>query len=246
MEHSMRRTTHRLAVLGVVGGLVLAATPAATLAGADELKTINGECVVQHVDERAQVTDTTFAREGEVYAQFSCAKEQWELTPSPFDRGDTVTSPEIQVDPAGNVSVQRIVGPALGYGMTLGEMARVVQALTGDEVVVDKAVVAVDDGRQRTHEEIQALLAGKDTTGARVLGVVDRPDAAMSTKDVIDETGGGPETTVVYFSIWGAIKGAIAWIVDGIQKIGEWISDNCHLEPSPTGDGIDLVCEIQW
>lgn len=242
----MRRTTHRLAVLGVVGGLVLAATPAAALAGAGELKTINGECVVQQVDERGQVTDTSTAREGEVYGQFRCVAGQWEMTRSPFDRGDTVTSPEIQVDRSGNVSVQRLAGPALGLEMTMSEMARVVRALTGDEVAVNRAVVAVDDGRRRTPEEVQALLAGKDTTGARVLGVVDRLDPAMSTKDVIDETGGTPETTVVYFSIWGGLKRAFAWVVDTLQDIGEWVGVNCHLEPSPTGDGIDLVCEVRW
>lgn len=241
----MRPLAYRLAVLGAIGGIALATTAAATPAVAGESTPINGNCVIEHVDERGQVTDTASAQEGKEYGRFRCADGQWKLVRNPFDRDDAVTSLEIQIDTAGNVSPGRLVGSALGMGMTLGDMARLVQALTGEEVVVDRAIVAVDDGRQRTPEEVQALLAGKDTTGVRVLGEVDRLDQTMTTKDIIDSTeGADPDATVVYFSIWGAIKGALNWVVKKLRAAGDWLAEHCHLEPSPTGDGADLICEF--
>lgn len=54
---------------------------------------------------------------------------------------------------------------------------------------------------------------------------------------LIDEAGGTPETTVVYFSLWGAIKSVFAWIVDTIGEIGEWIDDHCDWgSPNTVGD----------
>ena len=94
--------------------------------------------------------------------------------------------------------------------------------------------MAVDDGKERTPEQIEALLAGKDDTGVKVLDIVDKPDPAMSTKDLIDEAGGMPETTVVYFSLWGAIKAVFAWVGDTIGDIGEWFDRHCDWGPSPT------------
>ncbi|MFE9206779.1 hypothetical protein [Micromonospora sp. NPDC007230] len=242
----MRPLAYRVAVLGAIGGIALATTAAATPVVAGESTPIKGECVIEHVDERGQVTETASAQEGDEYGQFRCADGQWKLVRNPFDRDDAVTSLEIQIDPAGNVSPGRLAGSALGMGMTLGDMARLVQALTGDqEVVVDRAIVAVDDGRQRTPEEVQALLAGKDTTGVRVLGEFDRLDPKMTTRDIIDVTeGADPETTVVYFSIWGAIKDALNWVVKKLRAAGDWLAEHCHLEPSPTGGGADLVCEF--
>ncbi|MEV6963945.1 hypothetical protein AB0M47_02440 [Hamadaea sp. NPDC051192] len=241
----MRPLAYRLAVLGAIGGMALATTAAATPAVAGEAAPIKGECVIEHVDERGQVVDTASAREGEEYGPFRCADGQWKLVRNPFDRDDAVTSLEIQIDPAGTVLPGRLVGPALGAGMTLHDMASLVQALTGEKVVVDRAIVAVDDGRQRTPEQVRALLAGKDTTGVRVLGEFDRLDQAMTVKDVIDGAeGADPETTVVYFSIWGAIKDAFAWVVKKLRAVGDWLDEHCHLEPSPTGDGADLVCEF--
>lgn len=237
----MRRMMHRLAVLGVVSATGLALS-AAAVAHTVEPRTSGSECVVEHVDERGAVTDTFAEREGAEYGQFRCEGGQWVFAWAPFERDDAITAGEIQVDPAGTISVRRFVGPAQGYELTMAEMAGIIQAVTGDrDVVIDRAVVTVDDGRERSPEEIEAILAGKDTD-ARVLGVIDRPDLALSTKDVIGETGGTPETTVVYFSIWGAIKGAFAWVVNKIEEVGEWIEEHCFWGPSSDGLGVSLTC----
>ncbi|MEH0928423.1 hypothetical protein [Micromonospora sp. CPCC 205558] len=233
----MSRLAHRLAVIGVVGAMVLAVSSTA-VAQTVKPPQKGTDCVVEHVDERGGVVRTETEREGREYGPFRCVGGQWTFAWAPFAADDMITASEIQVDPAGAVSVRRFAGPALGYDLTVGEMAGIARALSGSrEVFFDRAIVAVDDGKERTPEQIRALLAGKDDTGVRVLDIIDKPNAAMSTKDLIDEAGGTPETTVVYFSIWGAIKAAVAWVVDKIGEIGEWIDDHCDWGfPNNTGD----------
>lgn len=154
-----------------------------------------------------------------------------------------IVADAIWVDPSGTVSVRRFTGPALGNDLTLGEIAAIAQAVTGSrKVLIDRAIVAVDDGKERTPEQVEALLAGKDTTGVRVLKTIEKPDRASSAKDVIDEAGGTPETTVVYFSLWGAIKSALSWVADTIGEIGEWIDRHCGWGPSPNGLGVVITC----
>jgi hypothetical protein len=239
----MKRMAHRLAVLGVAGGMVLT-MPAAAVAQTGKAGKGGTDCVVEHVDERGEVRDTSTEPEGAVYGQFRCEGGQWVFAWAPFERDDAITAGEVQVDPAGTVSVRRFAGPALGNDLTVAEMAGIVQALSGSkEVMFDRAVVAVDDGKERTPEEIEALLAGKDTTGVRVLGTVEWPDPAKSSADLIDEVGGTPETTVVYFSIWGAIKDAIAWVVDTLNDIGDWLENHCWWGP-PSQIGVVVTC--QW
>ncbi|WP_330465759.1 hypothetical protein [Micromonospora zamorensis] len=233
----MKRLAHRLAVIGVVSGTVLAMSSAA-VARPDKPPTKGTDCVVQHVDERGGVVRTETEPEGREHGQFRCEGGQWTFAWDPFGADDMIRAGEIQIDPAGAVSARRFTGPALGNDLTVGEIATIAQAVSGSrEVLIDRAIVAVDDGKERTPEQVAALLAGKDDTGVRVLDIIEKPEAAMSTKDVIDEAGGTPETTVVYFSIWGAIKSVFAWIVDTIGEIGEWIDDHCDVgSPNDFGD----------
>ncbi|MET7821631.1 hypothetical protein [Micromonospora zamorensis] len=233
----MKRLAHRLAVIGVVSGTVLAMSSAA-VARPDKPPTKGTDCVVQHVDERGGIVRTETEPEGREHGQFRCEGGQWTFAWDPFGADDMIRAGEIQIDPAGAVSARRFTGPALGNDLTVGEIATIAQAVSGSrEVLVDRAIVAVDDGKERTPEQVAALLAGKDDTGVRVLDIIEKPEAAMSTKDVIDEAGGTPESTVVYFSIWGAIKSVFAWIVDTIGEIGEWIDDHCDVgSPNDFGD----------
>ncbi len=233
----MSRLVHRLAVIGVASATVLAMSSAA-VAQTIKPPQKGADCVVQHVDDRGEVVGTETAREGREYGPFRCLAGQWTFAWAPFAADDMITADEIQVDPAGAVSVRRFAGPALGNDLTVGEIAGIARAVSGSrEVLIDRAVVAVDDGKERTPEQVEALLAGKDDTGVRVLDIIEKPNAAMSTKDVIDEAGGTPETTVVYFSLWGAIKSVFAWIVDTIGEVGEWIDDHCDWgSPNDVGD----------
>ncbi|MFG1892408.1 hypothetical protein ACGFIP_00085 [Micromonospora zamorensis] len=239
----MKRLAHRLAVIGVVSGTVLAMSSAA-VARPDKPPTKGTDCVVQHVDERGGIVRTETEPEGREHGQFRCEGGQWTFAWDPFGADDMIRAGEIQIDPAGAVSARRFTGPALGNDLTVGEIATIAQAVSGSrEVLIDRAIVAVDDGKERTPEQVEALLAGKDDTGVRVLDIIEKPNAAMSTKDVIDEAGGTPESTVVYFSIWGAIKSVFAWIVDTIGDIGEWIDDHCDLgSPNDFGD----VVTCRW
>ncbi|GIH05555.1 hypothetical protein Rhe02_36220 [Rhizocola hellebori] len=240
----MRRMAHRLTALGVVSGLALA-MPAAAVARTGEPLAGSGECVVQQTDLRGRVTGTTVEREGAVYGQFRCAGGQWVFTWAPFGRDDIVTASEIQVDPTGTVLARRLTGPALSRDLTMADMAAIAEATTGSgRAVVERAVVVADDGRQRTPAEIEALLAGRDTTGARVLDVIDRPDAAMSTNDLVGGAGGTPGSTVVYFSIWGAIKGFFQWIADKLNDLGSWLKEHCDIGPSWDGQSIEVTCQI--
>jgi hypothetical protein len=225
--------TYRLTVLAAVGGMLLAGS-AATVSAA------GSQCVVQQVDERGAVVATSMQAEGTQYGRFRCAGGQWELVRARGAEGVLVAR-ELQVDPAGVVSVRRLVGASLGYHLTMAEMAEVFQAITGDrDVVVGRAVVAENDGRQRTEAEIEALLAGRDGTGARVLRTLDRPSLDLTTDDIIGATGGTPENTVVYFSIWGAIKRAVAWVVDQVRDAADWVENHCDWGTDP--DGIFVVC----
>ncbi|MFG1838062.1 hypothetical protein ACGFH8_06450 [Micromonospora sp. NPDC049175] len=237
----MSRLARRLAVLGVVSATVLAMSTAA-VAQTDKPPTKGTDCVVQQVDDRGGIVRTETEPEGREHGSFRCVGGLWTFAWDPFGADDLITADAIQISPAGAVSVRRFTGPALGDDLTVGEIAGIVQAVSGNrEVVVDRAIVAVDDGKERTPEEIQALLAGKDTTGVRVLDIIEKPNVAMSTKDVIDEAGGTPESTVVYFSLWGAITSVFAWIVDTIGEVGEWIDDHCDWG-SPNDDGDLVTC----
>ncbi|MDG4802740.1 hypothetical protein [Micromonospora sp. WMMD980] len=240
----MNRLARRLAVLGVVSGTLLAMSSAA-VAGTDETPDKDTDCVVQYTDDQGTVVRTGTEPEGREQGQFRCVGGKWTFAWAPFDADDMITSDEIWISPSGAVSVRRFTGPALGGDLTLGEIAAIEQAVSGSgRTVIDRAIVAVDDGKQRTPEQVAALLAGKDDTGVRVLGTVEKPDAAMSVKDIVDEAGGTPETTVVYFSLWGAIKAVFAWIVDTISGIDDWIDRHCRWWPSTSGVG--AVFECRW
>lgn len=240
----MSRLAHRLAVIGVAGGTVLAMSSTA-VAQPDGTPDKGTDCVVQYTDDRGAVVRTGTESEGREYGQFRCLGGQWTFAWAPFDADDMIMSDEIWISPSGAVSVRRFTGPALGNDLTLGEIAAIEQAVSGSgRVTIDRAIVAVDDGKQRTPEQVAALLAGKDDTGVRVLGTVDKPDAAMSVEEIVDEAGGTPETTVVYFSLWGAIKAVFAWIVDTVNEVGDWIDRHCRWWPSSSGVG--AVFECRW
>ncbi|MCX5066858.1 hypothetical protein OOJ91_13485 [Micromonospora lupini] len=238
----MSRLARNLAVVGMVGGMLLA-TSSAAVARSDKPPTRGTDCVVQYIDERGGIVRTETEPEGREHGRFRCVAGQWTFAWDPFGADDRIVADEIWIDPSGAVSVRRFTGPALGNDLTMGEIAAIAQAVTGSgDVLIDRAIVAVDDGKERTPEQVEALLAGKDTTGVRVLKTIDKPDAALSAKDIIDEAGGTPETTVVYFSFWGAIKAALSWVADTIGEIGEWIDRHCGWGPSPNGLGVVVTC----
>ena len=172
----MKRLAHRLAVIGVVSGTVLAMSSAA-VARPDKPPTKGTDCVVQHVDERGGIVRTETEPEGREHGQFRCEGGQWTFAWDPFGADDMIRAGEIQIDPAGAVSARRFTGPALGNDLTVGEIATIAQAVSGSrEVLIDRAIVAVDDGKERTPEQIEALLAGKDDTGVRVLDIIEKPE----------------------------------------------------------------------
>ena len=72
----MSRLAHRLAVIGVVSGTVLAMSSAA-VAQTDKPPQRVADCVVQHVDERGKILRTETAPEGREYGQFRCVAGQW-------------------------------------------------------------------------------------------------------------------------------------------------------------------------
>ncbi len=220
----MRRMAHRLAVLGVASGLALAMSVTASAASP---QTSGADCILQQIDEHGRVVGTSLQRQGTVVGRFRCVAGQWQFVQPPLAQGEAITAHEIQVDRAGVVSARRIVGPALSYDLTVAEISRIAQAVTGErDAMIDRAIVAVDDGRTRTAEEIQALFDGRDATGLRVIGDV-RPELASTTAAIIHDVGGTPEGTVVYFSFWGALKAAWAWVVQKIEEVGDWIDEHC-------------------
>ncbi len=226
------------------------ADPSSTPGG--EGKSGNGtDCVVQQVDERGGVGDTSTEPEGAKRGEFRCVDGTWQYSWAPFGPDDFITAPKLQVDPAGSVLVREFDRPERGSDLTLGEMADVARAVTGSKAVVfTRAVVVVDDGRERTAAEVEALLAGRDATGANVLRTIDRLDPESTVDDIVDETGGqGPVVVYLLSGIWDAIKGAVSdalnWAVDGIRSAGEWIHDHCEFFPQPLpGEDIQIVrCE---
>ncbi|MGC4819639.1 hypothetical protein [Micromonospora sp. DT63] len=238
----MSRSARNLAVVGVVGAMALA-TASPAVARTDKPPTRGTDCLVQYLDDRGGIVRTETEPEGREHGQFRCVAGQWTFAWAPYEADDMIVADELWIDPSGTVSVRRFTGPALGNDLTLREITAIAQAVTGSgEVLIDRAIVAVDDGKERTPEQVEALLAGKDTTGVRVLKTIDKPDPAASTKDIIDEAGGTPESTVVYFSILGAIRSALAWVADTISDIGEWIGEHCDWGPSPSGLGVVVTC----
>jgi hypothetical protein len=206
-----------------------------------------GGCVVQQLDERGAVRTTWVEKQDAKRGEFRCAGGVWEYRWAPFKSDDVITAPALQVDPAGRISAHDYSRPGRGGDLTLGELANIGRVTTGaDAVILSGAVVLADDGKKRTAAEIEAILAGKDTTGAKVLRVVDKIDPESTVGGVVDGTGGnGP--VVVYFwgglwdSITGAITGALNWIVDGLNQIGDWIDSHCVSGPVGVG-GYGVVC----
>ena len=228
----MMRLVRLLTVPGLIGGM-LVAVPAAAVAGAPPANATG--CVVDHVDQGGEVVGTSTAPAGAKYGQFSCAGGQWAYA---WGATNVVTAPAIQVDPTGSVSVQQVDGPPLNYGITVGNLASLTGAMAGSQtVVVRKAIVTVNDGRVRTPAEIAALLAGKDTTGIKVLGIADQPDAARSVGDIVTGFGGTPPTTVVYFwsELWNRITNAIKDIVNTVVN---WASQHCNYWADPPYAGV--------
>jgi len=231
----------RLAVIAAVSAIVLTMSSAAA-AGSGKPPEKGTDCVAHYVDDKGKIIRTAVEPEGRKHGQFRCTGGQWVFGWDPFGPDDAITAGEIWIDPAGTASVRQFRGPALGNELTIGEIAAIAQAVTGSRAAVERAIVAVDDGKERTPEQIEALLAGKDTTGVKVLDTVDKPDPRKMTKDIIGDAGGTPETTVVYLSFWGAIKGFFAWVADTITDIGEWIDRHCEWEFSRDSFGIVIVC----
>lgn len=232
----MRRLMFLALAASTTVAVVSTATPAM---GKSNSRT---DCVVQQVDERGEVRDTSAEPEGTVRGEFRCVGGVWEFGWAPFGPDNSITAAALQVDPAGAVSVREFDRPARSRDLTLGEMAGIARAINGSkDMVFMRAVVTIDDGKERTAAEVEALLAGKDTTGAKVLRTIDRPDPAMTVQDIVDETG-GQEPTVVYFwsDVWDAITGAVNWVIDGINEIGDWINDHCTWFPPPPPGSPDI------
>ncbi|GAA1420530.1 hypothetical protein [Catellatospora coxensis] len=239
----------RLMVAALAVGTTLAVAGAAAPALAGDRAGGKVDCVVEQVDERGEVRGTSTEPEGAQVGEFRCVAGLWQFGWAPYEADDLITAPAVQVGPKGQVSVRRFHRPERGGDLTFGEMAEIARVITGGKAAVfQRAVVTVDDGRERTPAEVEAILAGKDTTGAKVLRTVDKLDPASTVQDVVDGAGGG-EPVVVYLlsEIWDAITGAVSavidWVVDGIDGIGDWIHDHCTWfpPPPPGSDTIPIV-----
>jgi hypothetical protein len=237
----------RLMPVALAASTLVAAFGMASPAAAGKADKGSG-CAVQHVDERGQPRGTSSEPEGTVRGEFRCVDGAWRYSWAPFGPDDFVAAAQLQVDPKGGV--WPIGYERLGHRrqLTLGERADIARAFTGARAVaITRVLVAVDDGRQRTSEEILALFAGKDATGAKVLRTVDRPDPAATVGDIIDGVDDGP--VVVYFlsEIWDGIVGFFAWVGDVIDGIGDWIDENCIWFPPPPPGSTDIpIIHCEW
>jgi hypothetical protein len=111
------------------------------------------DCVVQHVDERGQIRGTSTEPEGTVRGEFRCVGGAWRYSWAPFGSEDFVTATQLQVNPAGAVSITGYERLGQRRQLTLGERADIARAATGARaVVITRVLVAVNDGRQRTSE----------------------------------------------------------------------------------------------
>jgi hypothetical protein len=230
-------------------GTALAVAGAAYPAAAGEKPSGKGsECVVQAIDERGEVRDSWVEKEGSRLGEFVCTSEGWQYS---FGREESITAPRLQVDPEGKVTAPEYERPARARALTFSEMADVLRVVRGSREAGTflRAVVAIDDGRERSPEEVEAILAGKDTTGAKIVRTFDRLDPDATVDDVVDESG-TEEDVVVYLlgGIWDAIKGAISdavnWVIDGINDIGDWFDDHCTWFPPPPPVGTIVVCQF--
>lgn len=237
----MRRLT--LAALAAV--TVVAAVGTANPGMADEGE--GKDCVVEYLDERGEVRETTTVPEGSKLGSFRCVGGVWEFSWDPYGPDESVTAPRLQVKPDGTVTAEEFVRPTRARDLTLREMAGIAQAVMGTrgEFVFERAVVVVDDGRERTPQEVEALLAGKDTTGAKILGTFDHLDPASTVEDIAGETG-TQEPVVVYLlsGIWDAIVDAVNWVVDGVNEVIDWLDDHCTWFPPPPP--VDTIVTCQW
>lgn len=236
----------RLMLIALATSTAVAMVGTAGLAAVETGK--GGDCVVQYVDERGEIRDTSAEEEGTVRGEFRCVDGGvWQYSWAPSGPDDSITAPRLQVDPEGTVTAPEYFRPARARDLTLGEMADIARVVMGarEAGTFERAVVAVDDGRQRTPEEVEALLAGEDTTGAKVLRTFDRLDPAMTVQDIADETGTS-EPVVVYLlgGIWDAIVDAVNWVIDGVNDAIDWLDDHCTWFPPPPPLGTIVVC--QW
>ncbi len=206
------------------------------------------DCVVQHVDERGQVRDSSIDPEGTMRGEFRCVGGAWRYSWAPFGADDFVTATQLRVDPKGAVSITGYERLGRRPQLTLGERADIARAATGARAVaITRAIVAVNDGRQRTPEEVAALFAGKDSTGVKVLRTVERPDPASTVGDIVDGVDGG--SVVVYFwsEIWDGIVDFFTWVGDTIDSIGDWIDENCTWFPPPPPGSTDIpIIHCEW
>lgn len=233
----------------LAAGTAVAVAGAAYPAAAGEKPAGKGsECVVEYVDERGAVRDTSVEKEGTVLGEFVCVGGGWQYS---FGREESITAPRLQVDPEGKVTAPEYVRPARARALTFGEMADIARVVRGSREAGTflRAVVVIDDGKERSPEEVEALIAGKDTTGAKIVRTFDRLDPAATVDGVVDETGTS-EPVVVYLlsGIWDAITGAISdainWVIDGVNDIVDWFDDHCTWFPPPPPLGTIVVC--QW
>ncbi len=240
----MRRLMHlALAASTAVAAVVGMANPA--VAGKSDK---GADCVVQLVDEGGQVSGTSTEPEGTVRGEFQCVGGAWRYSWAPFGPDDFVTATQLQVNPKGAVSATGYERLGHRRQLTLGERADIARAFTGARAVaITRALVVVNDGRQRTSAEIEALFAGKDNTGAKVLRTIDRPDPAATVGDIIDGVDGEP--VVVYFwgEIWDGIVDFFTMVGDTIDQIGDWIDENCVWFPPPPPGSTDIpIIECEW
>jgi hypothetical protein len=229
--------------------VALAAGAAVAMAGTESLAVPKGGkgCVIEIVDERGQVRETKTEPEGTKRGEFVCSGGVWLYS---VGQDDFVKIPRLQVGPEGKTTAREFVRPARTRPLTLGQMADIDRAMRGarESGVFMRAVIAVDDGRKRTPEEVEALLHGKDATGAKILRTIERPDSAKSPEDLVNDLG-PTEPVVVYFwsEIWDAITDAVNWVIDGIGGIIGEIWEHCSVGPSfPPDFGFDIDCSWQW
>ncbi|MFC0526607.1 hypothetical protein [Phytohabitans kaempferiae] len=235
----MRRMMY-LAVVGAASATVMAVTTGtAAIANVDTSSLLLTDCVVRHLDERGGVADSSTERHGSVLGQFRCTNGKWELLSELVDRRSAFKADEVVKHVDGTVSVRKMVSLGSSHDLTIAERTGLLRAVTGDATAtIEGAIVAVDDGRERTEAELQALLAGNDTTGVRVVGQVNLPAAGQTQADIIGQVGGDPGGDYVLYFWSKIIKLAAAAVVWAAEKI----YDSCTLNVTPRG--FEIRCQF--
>jgi hypothetical protein len=175
----------RVLAVGMVAGAIVSATGPA-FAADDKPAPKGKDCVVENVDDNGNTVSTSTVPEGTVVGVFHCSGGEWKFGWYPFDAFVSGTAGPLAVNTSGLVE-----GAVLNVDTREGKLAvREIQSVVEkafDEPLAtpDKAIVVADRGTDLSAGEIEALLAGKDVDGVKLLATV-QPKPEHSINDLND------------------------------------------------------------